>query len=41
MWFADKGRDRTLAFLREHGLVNVVVDEPAFQVAGNESMLLK
>lgn len=28
MWFADKGRDRTLGFLREHGLVNVIVDEP-------------
>jgi uncharacterized protein YecE (DUF72 family) len=28
MWFADKGRERTLAFLRKHGLVNVIVDEP-------------
>jgi uncharacterized protein YecE (DUF72 family) len=28
MWFAEKGHDRTLAFLQEHGLVNVMVDEP-------------
>lgn len=28
MWFADKGGKRTLAFLREHDLVNVIVDEP-------------
>jgi uncharacterized protein YecE (DUF72 family) len=27
MWF-DKGRDRTLAFERERGVVNVIVDEP-------------
>jgi uncharacterized protein YecE (DUF72 family) len=27
-WFSEKGRVRTLAFERTHGLVNVVVDEP-------------
>ncbi|MDB5923520.1 MAG: hypothetical protein JWN13_2456 [Betaproteobacteria bacterium] len=27
-WFLDKGRERTLAFERKHGLANVIVDEP-------------
>jgi uncharacterized protein YecE (DUF72 family) len=27
-WFAAAHRDATLAFLREHGLIHVVVDEP-------------
>jgi uncharacterized protein YecE (DUF72 family) len=27
-WFSDKGQERTLAFLRKHRLVNVIVDEP-------------
>jgi uncharacterized protein YecE (DUF72 family) len=27
-WFAEGHRDKTLGFEREHGLVNVVVDEP-------------
>ena len=27
-WFNEKGRERTLAFERERGIVNVIVDEP-------------
>jgi uncharacterized protein YecE (DUF72 family) len=28
MWFAERGRERTLSFERERGIVHVVVDEP-------------
>jgi uncharacterized protein YecE (DUF72 family) len=28
MWFSERGRERTLAFERKHGIVHVVVDEP-------------
>ncbi len=28
MWFSEGGRERTLAFERQHGIANVVVDEP-------------
>ena len=28
MWFSERGRERTLAFEREHGIAHVVVDEP-------------
>jgi uncharacterized protein YecE (DUF72 family) len=28
LWFSGSGRDRTLAFLRKHGIAHVVVDEP-------------